>query len=88
MIPSGIVDAAFTLFTEQKTAVLVASMTDSTNPPLSISEPVPARISRSRSCFAVAWMRYRAEVDYAYDKIGNLIEDRRQNRQLLNRGPL
>jgi dienelactone hydrolase len=38
--------------------------------------------------YAVAWMRYRAEVDYAYDKIGRLIEDRRQNRQLLNRGPL
>jgi dienelactone hydrolase len=38
--------------------------------------------------YAVAWMRYRAEVDYAYDKIGKLIEDRRQNRQLLNRGPL
>jgi dienelactone hydrolase len=38
--------------------------------------------------YAVAWMRYRAEVDYAYDKIGQLIEDRRQNRQLLNRGPL
>ncbi|MCC6779926.1 MAG: prolyl oligopeptidase family serine peptidase [Hyphomicrobiales bacterium] len=38
--------------------------------------------------YAVAWMRYRAEVDYAYDKIGPLIEDRRQRRQLLNRGPL
>src|SRR5215216_2646171 len=38
--------------------------------------------------YAVAWMRYRAEVDYAYDRIGKLIEDRRQNRQLLNRGPL
>jgi len=38
--------------------------------------------------YAVAWMRYRAEVDYVYDKIGKLIEDRRQNRQLLNRGPL
>src|SRR6516162_1071284 len=35
--------------------------------------------------YAVAWMRYRAEVDYAYDKIGKLVEDRRQNRQLLNR---
>jgi dienelactone hydrolase len=33
-------------------------------------------------------MRYRAEVDYAYDKIGRLVEDRRQRRQLLNRGPL
>ncbi len=38
--------------------------------------------------YAVAWLRYRAEVDYAYDKIGKLIEDKRQNRQLLNRGPL
>jgi dienelactone hydrolase len=41
-----------------------------------------------RRGYAVAWMRYRAEVDYAYDKVGKLIEDRRQNRQLLNRGPL
>src|SRR5215510_16523524 len=38
--------------------------------------------------YGVAWLRYRAEVDYAYDRIGRLIEDRRQNRQLLNRGPL
>jgi dienelactone hydrolase len=38
--------------------------------------------------YAVAWMRYRAEVDYAYDKIGKLVEDIRQGRQLLNRGPL
>lgn len=38
--------------------------------------------------YAVAWLRYRAEVDYAYDKIGKLIEDIRQGRQLLNRGPL
>lgn len=38
--------------------------------------------------YAVAWMRYRAEVDYAYDKIGPLVEDKRQGRQLLNRGPL
>jgi dienelactone hydrolase len=38
--------------------------------------------------YAVAWLRYRAEVDYAYDKIGRLIEDKRQRRQLLNRGPL
>ena len=36
----------------------------------------------------MAWLRYRAEVDYAYDKIGKLIEDKRQGRQLLNRGPL
>jgi dienelactone hydrolase len=38
--------------------------------------------------YAAAWMRYRAEVDYAYDKIGKLIESGRQGRQLLNRGPL
>ena len=38
--------------------------------------------------YAVAWMRYRAEVDYAYDRIGRLIADRRQHGQLLNRGPL
>lgn len=38
--------------------------------------------------YAVAWLRYRAEVDYAYDRIGKLVEDRRQKRQLLNRGPL
>ena len=38
--------------------------------------------------YAVAWMRYRAEVDYAYDKIGKLIQSGRQGRQLLNRGPL
>ena len=38
--------------------------------------------------YAVAWTRYRAEVDYVYDRIGKLIEDRRQGRQLLNRGPL
>ncbi|MGH6727692.1 MAG: alpha/beta hydrolase family protein [Pseudolabrys sp.] len=38
--------------------------------------------------YATAWMRYRAEVDYAYDRIGKLIESGRQGRQLLNRGPL
>ena len=38
--------------------------------------------------YAVAWMRYRAEVDYAYDKIGKLIQSGRQDRQLFNRGPL
>ena len=38
--------------------------------------------------YAVAWMRYRAEVEQAYDKIGPLVEDIRQGRQLLNRGPL
>jgi dienelactone hydrolase len=38
--------------------------------------------------YAAAWLRYRAEVDYAYDRIEKLVEDRRQGRQLLNRGPL
>ena len=38
--------------------------------------------------YAVAWTRYRAEVDYAYDRVGPLVEDIRQGRQLLNRGPL
>jgi dienelactone hydrolase len=38
--------------------------------------------------YAVVWTRYRAEVDYAYDKIGPLIEDRRAGGLLLNRGPL
>src|SRR5687768_2034365 len=38
--------------------------------------------------YAVAWTRYRAEVDYVYDRVGKLVEDRRQGRQLLNRGPL
>lgn len=41
-----------------------------------------------RAGYAVAWLRYRAEVDYAYDRIGPLVEDIRQRRQLLNRGPL
>ncbi len=38
--------------------------------------------------YAVAWLRYRAEVDYAYDRIGRLIVDQRQHGQLFNRGPL
>jgi dienelactone hydrolase len=38
--------------------------------------------------YAAVWMRYRAEVDYAYDKIGKLVSSGRQGRQLLNRGPL
>ncbi len=38
--------------------------------------------------YAIAWMRYRAEVDYAYDRVGKLIESGRQGRQLFNRGPL
>jgi len=38
--------------------------------------------------YAVAWTRYRAEVELAYANYGKLIEDTRQGRQLLNRGPL
>jgi dienelactone hydrolase len=38
--------------------------------------------------YAVAWMRYRAEVELAYQNYGKLIQDVRQGRQLLNRGPL
>ena len=38
--------------------------------------------------YAVAWMRYRAEVDLAYANYGKLVQDVRQGRQLLNRGPL
>ena len=38
--------------------------------------------------YVACWMRYRAEVDYAYDRIGKLISSGRQGRQLLNRGPL
>lgn len=38
--------------------------------------------------YAVAWLRYRAEVELGYNKGGRLIEDIRQGRQLLNRSPL
>jgi len=38
--------------------------------------------------YAVAWTRYRAEVELAYHKYGKLVQDIRQGRQLLNRGPL
>ncbi len=38
--------------------------------------------------YAVAWMRYRAEVELAYANYGKLVQDVRQGRQLLNRGPL
>jgi dipeptidyl aminopeptidase/acylaminoacyl peptidase len=41
-----------------------------------------------RAGFAVAWLRYRAEVELGYNKGGRLIEDIRQGRQLLNRSPL
>lgn len=38
--------------------------------------------------YAVAWTRYRAEVELAYHKYGKLVQGVRQGRQLLNRGPL
>jgi len=38
--------------------------------------------------YAVAWTRYRAEVELAYANYGKLVQDTRQGRQLLNRGPL
>ena len=38
--------------------------------------------------YAVAWTRYRAEVELAYANYGKLVQDVRQGRQLLNRGPL
>jgi dipeptidyl aminopeptidase/acylaminoacyl peptidase len=38
--------------------------------------------------YAVAWLRYRAEVELGYNKGGRLVEDIRQGRQLLNRSPL
>ncbi len=41
-----------------------------------------------RAGYAVAWLRYRAEVELGYQKGGRLVEDIRQGRQLLNRSPL
>ncbi|MBI4592789.1 MAG: prolyl oligopeptidase family serine peptidase [Candidatus Rokubacteria bacterium] len=41
-----------------------------------------------RAGYAVAWLRYRAEVELGYHKGGRLVEDIRQGRQLLNRSPL
>lgn len=41
-----------------------------------------------RAGYAVAWLRYRAEVELGYNRGGRLIEDIRQGRQLLNRSPL
>jgi len=38
--------------------------------------------------YAVAWMRYRAEVDRGYTKGGPLKAGTREGRQLFNRGPL
>ena len=41
-----------------------------------------------RAGYAVAWLRYRAEVELGYHKGGRLVEDIRQGRQLFNRSPL
>jgi dienelactone hydrolase len=41
-----------------------------------------------RAGYAVAWMRYRAEVDRGYTKGGPLTEGTREGRQLFNHGPL
>lgn len=38
--------------------------------------------------YAVAWLRYRAEVELGYHNGGKLVQDVRQGRQLLSRGPL
>ncbi len=38
--------------------------------------------------YAVAWLRYRAEVELGYNNGGKLVEDIRQGRQLMNRSPL
>ncbi len=38
--------------------------------------------------YAVAWMRYRAEIELGYNKGGSLVAGGRQGRQLLNRAPL
>ena len=38
--------------------------------------------------YAVAWLRYRAEVELGYNNGGRLIAGGRQGRQLLNRAPL
>lgn len=38
--------------------------------------------------YAVAWLRYRAEVELGYNDGGKLVQDVRQGRQLLSRGPL
>jgi dienelactone hydrolase len=38
--------------------------------------------------YAVAWLRYRAEVELGYNRGGRLVEDIRQGRQLLSRSPL
>jgi dipeptidyl aminopeptidase/acylaminoacyl peptidase len=38
--------------------------------------------------YAAVWMRYRAEVELGFNKNERLVEDIRQGRQLLNRGPL
>lgn len=38
--------------------------------------------------YAVAWLRYRAEVEQGYNKGGKLVEGTRTRRQLLSRSPL
>ncbi|MEI6668675.1 MAG: dienelactone hydrolase family protein [Acidobacteriota bacterium] len=38
--------------------------------------------------YAVAWMRYRAEIELGYNKFGKMLSGNRQGRQLLNRAPL
>lgn len=38
--------------------------------------------------YAVAWLRYRAEVELGYNNGGKLVQGTRQGRQLLNRSPL
>lgn len=38
--------------------------------------------------YAVAWLRYRAEVELGYNDGGPMVQDIRQGRQLLSRGPL
>lgn len=38
--------------------------------------------------YAVAWLRYRAEVELGYNTGGKLVQGVRQGRQLLSRGPL
>lgn len=38
--------------------------------------------------YAVAWLRYRAEVELGYNNGGKLVQGVRQGRQLLNRSPL
>jgi dienelactone hydrolase len=41
-----------------------------------------------RAGYAVAWLRYRTEVELGYNKGGRLVQSGRQGRGLLNRSPL